>query len=110
MEKSSLIALARNQLEAARRATSGRSAKTVHGGHEKVLRQTVVALCAGRSTDDYENPGEATVHVLTGRIRLTTGTVSWAGLAGDLIIVPATRSSILAVEDSAILLTVAKLG
>jgi quercetin dioxygenase-like cupin family protein len=110
MEKSSLIALARNQLEAAQRATSGRSAKTVHGGHEKVLRQTVVALCAGRSTDDYENPGEATVHVLTGRIRLTTGTVSWAGLAGDLIIVPATRSSILAVEDSVILLTVAKLG
>lgn len=110
MEKSSLIALARTQLDAARRASSGRSAKTVHGGHEKVLRQTVVALCAGRVTDDSENPGEATVHVLTGRIRLTTGSTSWDGSAGDLIIVPATRSSIRAVEDSVVLLTVAKLA
>ena len=82
----------------------------MHGGHEKVLRQTVIALCAGRSTDNSENPGEATVHVLTGRIRLTTGSTSWEGLAGDLIIVPVTRSSIQAIEDSALLLTVAKLG
>ncbi|WP_024288147.1 LuxR family transcriptional regulator [Cellulomonas sp. KRMCY2] len=110
MEKSSLIALARNQLEAARRASSGRSAKTVHGGHEKVLRQTVIALCAGRSTDNSENPGEATVHVLTGRIRLTSGSTSWDGSAGDLIIVPVSRSSIQAIEDSVLLLTVAKLG
>src|SRR5665648_214165 len=49
MDKLSLIAQARNEIEAARRAPSGRSAKTVHGGHEKVLRQTVIALCAGRA-------------------------------------------------------------
>ena len=110
MEKSSLTALARTQLEAARRASSGRSAKTVHGGHEKVLRQTVIALCADRATDDYENPGEATVHVLTGRIRLSTGTISWEGSAGDLLIVPRTRSSMRALEDSAVLMRVAKIG
>ena len=106
MEKSSLIAQARTQLAGARRASSGRSAKTVHGGHEKVLSQTVIALCAGRSTDESENPGEATIHVLTGRIRLSTGSVAW----DDLLIVPATRSSIAALEDSVILLTVAKLS
>ncbi|HEY3437023.1 MAG TPA: LuxR family transcriptional regulator [Actinotalea sp.] len=110
MEKSSLIALARQQLEAARRASSGRSAKTVHGGHEKVLRQTVIALCAGRVTDDYENPGEATLHVLTGRIRLTSGSVSWEGSGGDLLILPSARCSVEALQDSAVLMTVAKIG
>ncbi len=41
MDKLSLIALARNGLDDARRASSGRSAKTVHGGHDTVPRQTV---------------------------------------------------------------------
>ena len=54
MEKSSLTALARQQLELAQRASSGRSAHTVYGGHEHVLRQTVIALAAGRcSTSTY---------------------------------------------------------
>jgi quercetin dioxygenase-like cupin family protein len=108
MDKLSLVAQARNEIEAARRAPSGRSAKTVHGGHEKVLRQTVIALCAGRSTDQHENPGEATVQVLLGRIRLATDTTSWDGSPGDLIVMPRSRSSIHAVEDAVILLTVAK--
>lgn len=108
MDKMSLTAQARNELEAARRASSGRSAKTVHGGHEKVLRQTVIALCAGRSTDPYENPGEATVHVLLGRIRLQTDAAAWDGSPGDLIVVPARRTSMHAVEDAVVLLTVAK--
>src|SRR5665647_2596530 len=82
MDKLSLIAQARNEIEAARRAPSGRSAKTVHGGHEKVLRQTVIALCAGRGTDQHENPGEATVQVITGRIRLATDSTSWDGGPG----------------------------
>ncbi len=110
MEKSSLTAIGRGELESARRAPSGRSARTVYGGHEKVLRQTVVALCAGRSTDDYESPGEATVHVLSGRIRLAGPTTSWDGAPGDMLIVPTTRSSIAAVEDSVFLWTVAKSG
>lgn len=109
MEKSSLIAVGRRELEAARRAPSGRSARTVYGGHEKVLRQTVVALCAGRSTDDYESPGEATIQVLSGRIKLSGATTSWDGAPGDMLIVPSTRSSISAVEDSVFLWTVAKL-
>lgn len=110
MEKLSLIAQARHELEAARRASSGRSAKTVVGGHERVLRQTVIAMCAGRSTDEYENPGEATIHVLTGRVRVTTEATSWDGTVGDLIVVPRSRSSVQSLEDSVILLTVAKTG
>lgn len=64
MEKFSLTALARQQLNLAQNASSGRSAHTVYGGHEHVLRQTLIALAAGRMLDEHENPGEATVHVL----------------------------------------------
>jgi quercetin dioxygenase-like cupin family protein len=108
MNKISLTALAREQLAAAERASSGRSAHTVYGGHEHVLRQTVIALLAGQKLDEHENPGEATVHVLNGRVRLIAGNDSWEGSAGDLIIVPDSRHSVEAMEDSTILLTVAK--
>ena len=108
MEKSSLTALARELLEHATRTSSGRSADTVYGGHEHVLRQTVIALAADASLDEHENPGEATVHVLSGRVRLATSEHSWEGSAGDLLIVPGTRHSLEALEASTILLTVAK--
>ena len=110
MEKSSLTALAREQLKIAVEAPSGRSARTVYGGHEHVLRQTVIAMAAGRGLDEHESPGEATVHVLTGRVRLSAGAVTWEGAPGDLLTVPAARHTLLAVEDCAVLLTVAKPG
>ena len=108
MNKMSLDALAREHLEQAARQPSGRSATTIFGGHEKVLRQTVVALRAGAELGDHENPGEATVHVLRGRVTLTAGDVQWDGRNGDLIVVPTARHSLKAHEDSVILLTVAK--
>jgi quercetin dioxygenase-like cupin family protein len=109
MEKFSLTALARQQLKLAHTASSGRSAHTVYGGHEHVLRQTVVALDAGQRLEEHENPGEATVHVLHGRVRLDAGDTSWEGSPGDLLVVPASRHSLEALESSAVLLTVAKL-
>lgn len=109
MQKTSLEALARQQIESARSAAGGRAADTVVGGHEKILRQTVVAMLKGVSLSEHENPGEATVLVLSGRVRLAAGDVSWEGRRDDLIIVPDARHSLEALEDSAILLTVAKI-
>ena len=108
MEKFSLTALAREQLKVAQNASSGRSARTVYGGHEHSLRQTVIALATGERLDEHENPGEATVHVLHGRVRLAAGDISWEGSPGDLLIVPPSRHSLEALEAAAVLLTVAK--
>lgn len=108
MEKFSLEAIARAQARLAAAAASGRSAETVYGGHEHSLRQTVLALTAGSSLNEHENPGEATVQVLSGRVRLTAGEVAWEGRSGDLLVVPDARHALEAVEDSAILLTVSK--
>ena len=110
MQKLSLDALLREHLAKAADDSSGRSSSTVYGGHERVLRQTLIALCAGRELAEHENPGEATVLVLRGRVRLTAGVDSWEGRQGDLLIIPPARHSLSALEDSAVVLTVAKLG
>jgi quercetin dioxygenase-like cupin family protein len=109
MQKMSLDALAREHSKRAGSDTTGRSSSTVYGGHERVLRQTLIALVAGRSMAEHENPGEATVFVLQGRVRLVAKDDAWEGRSGDLIIVPDARHSVEAIEDSVILLTVAKL-
>lgn len=108
VEKISLTALARQLADKAETSKSGRSARTVYGGHEHVLRQTVIALAAGQRLDEHENPGEATVYVLTGRVRLCAAENVWEGSSGDLLIVPNARHSLEALESSSILLTVAK--
>lgn len=108
MQKESLTALVRQHLKIATTASSGRSAHTVYGGHEHVLRQTLVALRAGSNLDEHENPGEATLQVLHGRVTLVAGENRWNGSPGDLITIPGSRHSLEAVEDSVVLLTVGK--
>jgi len=108
MEKRSLTALAREHLAAANAAHSGRSAHTVYGGHEHTLRQTLLALTAGSSLDEHDSPGEATLIVLQGHVQLTGPDTSWDGSPGDHLTIPPTLHALNALEDSVVLLTVAK--
>jgi quercetin dioxygenase-like cupin family protein len=110
MQKFSLDARAREHLERAVAAPTGRSAETIYGGHEHVLRQTLIALRSGTTLAEHENPGEATVLVLRGRVRLRSGDDAWEGMAGDLLAVPPARHSLEALQDAVVLLTVAKPG
>lgn len=110
MNKLSLDALAREHLDRAKAATSGRSASTIVGGHEQVLRQTLVALREGSALKEHDSPGEATVIVLHGRVTLTAGSTVWEGRKGDLLVVPPERHSVEALTDAAFLLNTAQVG
>jgi len=106
MESVSLIRLANEQLEAARSSTAGRGAHTIHGGHDHLLRQTLIALADGRELAEHQSPGQATLQVLVGRVRLRTGDDEWAGEQGDYLVIPPERHSLHADSDAVVLLTV----
>jgi quercetin dioxygenase-like cupin family protein len=108
MDKKSLTAVARQQLKLAGSASSGRSSQTIYGGHSRSLRHTVVGLSAGQSLAEHDNNGEATLLVLNGKLQLVSGSNTWKGSAGDMLVVPHARHSVEALEDVAFLLTVAK--
>ena len=108
MESTSVTALAQEHLQIAQTASSGRSAHTVHGGHDHVLRQTLIAIVNGHSLADHASPGDATLQVLQGRVRLVEGAQSQEAVAGDIVVIPDGRHSLDAIEDSVVLLTVAQ--
>ena len=78
------------------------------GGHDHRLRQTLIALTSGEELGEHDGPGEATLHVLEGGVRLTTATDSIELSVGDWTVIPDERHSLHALEDCAVLLTVAQ--
>jgi quercetin dioxygenase-like cupin family protein len=106
MESISLIDMAEEKLTQAREAHSGRAAHTIHGGHDHELRQTVLALAAGHELAEHDSPGEATLQVLHGHVRLSANTDAWEGKTGDHVTIPPERHALTAIQDSVILLTV----
>ncbi len=107
MESTSLAPLGDELLATARAAGSGRASRTVHGGTGHPLRHTVLALVAGRALAEHDSPGDATLLVLRGRLRLTAGDQDWEGGAGELVAIPPVRHSLTALEDVVAVLTVA---
>jgi quercetin dioxygenase-like cupin family protein len=106
MDSTDLADLIDDLTAKARDASSGRAARTIRGGHEHALRETVIALRAGHELAEHESPHEATLQVLRGRVRLVAGDDAWDGASGDHRTVPPQRHSLAALEDSVVLLTV----
>lgn len=106
MQSISLIKMVEDTLTQARQARSGRAAHTIHGGHDHELRQTVLALIAGEELAEHDSPGEATLQVLHGHVRLNAKSDVWEGKTGEYVTIPPERHALTAIDDSVILLTV----
>ena len=106
MELDNLPTLADELLGAARQANSGRAAKSIRSGRDVRLRQTVMALTHGHGLDDHVAPGEATLQVLAGRVRLRWEEQAVELGTGDWIDLPDATHALDAETDAVVLLTV----
>jgi len=91
-------------LKEAATSPHARTAQRVSLDHQR-LRMTAIGFAAGGELPDHKNPGEATLQILVGRVRL-----SWA--AGDLELesgmiarIPDSLHRVEALEPSVVLLT-----
>lgn len=103
-----LNTLTEDLLEKAGSVDSGRAThvfRAVPGGS---LSQVMLALKDGKELSEHENPGEALLHVLKGTVRLTAGEEHLDLNANEHVVVPQQRHAVLALEDSAVLLTVVR--
>lgn len=108
IERIDLATSASALLESARSAHSVRATALLHGGPSAALRQIMLALTAGSALSDHENPGEASLQVLSGTVRLSRADgLAEAELgAGQLAVVPQARHRVDALEDAVAILTV----
>src|SRR5699024_2288031 len=103
-----LSELSAELLEKAETVSSGRATHSfcaVPGGH---LSQLLLALKAGKILSDHENPGDALLHVLKGKVQVTVGDDAIEVQENEHAVVPQQRHGLLATEDSAVLLTVVR--
>lgn len=99
-----LAARAAVSLELARAAHSGRSsALLVRGPQQRVV---LMALLEGHSLGEHASPPAATLHVLSGRVRLHTHEQEWILEPGHLVVIPPDRHAVDALTDTAFILTV----
>lgn len=95
-------------LSQARSAKSGRAGRTLTPGAGAPLKQALLALTEGSVLADHESPGDATLHVLTGRVRLSAGGSDTLLEHGAFLPIPPVRHGIEALADAVLLLTVAQ--
>lgn len=104
-EAENLTSLQEELFTRANAGRSGRAARTVYGDHATLLRQTMLVLLDGAELAEHDSPPEASLHVLRGRVRLSTEDRSWDLRTGDFVPIPPERHGVRALEDSAFLLT-----
>lgn len=107
MDAVSLPEVAAELLDRARNVSAGRSARTIFGGRDRTLRQTMIAIIAGRGLAEHDNPGEATLHVLSGQVRLGVGEDGVDLGAGDFAAIPQAPHTLDATADAVVILSVA---
>lgn len=103
-----LADLAAGAIVAAHESPHGRFSTLLTGGSAHALRQVVMALVGGQALQDHESPGEATLQVLHGQVRLTAGDDSLDLGTGQWTAIPPVRHGVEALTDAVVLLTVAK--
>ena len=108
MDTSALPEISASLLDEARAQSAQRAATTLCGGSGHVLRQTAIALLADSTLSDHESPGEATLQVLVGWVRLTWSDGSVDLDPGGHVVIPQERHGLLALTDAVVLLTAAK--
>lgn len=87
--------------------SAGRAARTLTPGHDRTLRQTVMALRRDARLDDHTAPGPATLQVLRGHVRLGTVGGTSELREGDWAPIPRSAHDLTARVDSVMVLTVA---
>lgn len=102
----SLLEVARELLDEARRGDAGRAARTLTPGAGRPLKQTLLALTAGATLQEHVAPGPATIQMLMGEARLISEGKTTPLLAGEWAIIPDAAHSLEATADLAALLTV----
>jgi quercetin dioxygenase-like cupin family protein len=102
---SSVGALGPELLAQAREHASRRAARTLVSGSSQ--RVTLIALTEGAELAEHDSPPAATLHVITGTVRLHTHDDEWVLEGGQLAIIPPQRHGLIALTDAVVLLTAA---
>ena len=87
--------------------SSANGLATAMGARSGSLRQVILAMRAEALLPDHENPGDATLQVLTGEVELgtTSGHTTVRLGSGDLEVIPLERHFVRAVTDAAVIIT-----
>lgn len=101
----SLHALAAELLEQAAGNHARRASRTIIGGRDRTMRQTLIALADGSELAEHESPGEATLFAVSGSVELRAGNDTWSLSEGDFVEIPPVRHSVHAAGPAVFLLT-----